>query len=482
MTGIIPHEQRYANLKAKLDVFVVETHTVIAKAANFDMRQRNIFLALVRPWLLPANVDTAIKQEEEKAREIALKAEFPAEEIATAIRDIYEHDTHLRDCCGEPLALTYLFDELYVHSGIELLLQGASHRLGELFNNFEKVVYGQGPYTKIAYSHIFNFSCKIDDIDLRPLIIKRVSTQDIASVLGGPTAPTQYAFLQPPQVGTFFVVYEEMGAVENLSNWLWNAHLRASELFRVIQYHKYCAAYVDYSALHFSPAWVNNLRRPGLFFVGNPRRLPYLNGTKQFELFNGDLGEIRQRINAYLSAKIVELMKDNSSAFRQASLRAGDYYEASMAEEHPASRLIALAIALESLFSPADGQEISYKTSLAASQLLGADAEGRKRVFSDLQDLYKRRSKIMHGSYDVKKVYEGTFVTHEDIDRWSPYLCEGIVRFLTLYFRGKRTKNELDAFRAALLACALDNANTELLRAESDLGSFIEEMGLSTPA
>src|SRR5947209_6603682 len=96
MTAIILDEQRYVNLKAKLDVFVVATHAVIAKAADFDMRQRNIFLALVRPWLLPAinNLDLAIKQEAEKAREIAQKSGLPAEEAAATIRDIYEHDTH----------------------------------------------------------------------------------------------------------------------------------------------------------------------------------------------------------------------------------------------------------------------------------------------------------------------------------------------------------------------------------------------------
>jgi hypothetical protein len=122
--------------------------------------------------------------------------------------------------------------------------------------------------------------------------------------------------------------------------------------------------------------------------------------------------------------------------------------------KRPAARLIALAVALESLFSPADGQEISFKTSLTASLLLGESIEQRKQIFADLQDLYKRRSKIVHGSYDVKKVYEGTFVTHEDIDRWSPYIREGVMRFLTMYFRGKRTREDLEGFRKELLLCA----------------------------
>ena len=138
--------------------------------------------------------------------------------------------------------------------------------------------------------------------------------------------------------------------------------------------------------------------------------------------------------------------------------------------------MIALAIALESLFSPSDGQEISFKTALAASQLLGSTAEKRKQIFADLQDFYKRRSKLMHGSYDVKKVYEGAFVTHDDVDRWSPYILESILRFLTLYFRGKRTKPELDNFRRDLLSCALDNAQADSLRATTDLERFLDEL------
>jgi Apea-like HEPN len=475
MAEAIPSENGYPELKTKLNLFASVLHAVIAKVPAYDMRERNLFLSFVRPWLLPSYVDQSVRQASEPAKEIADRAGFPAKQIAGEIRLIFENDKHLRECCGEPLALASILDDLYVHPATELLLKGASERLQELFTSFNDVVYGQGPYTRITYSHIFNFSSKSDEIDLGPLKIRRLSSQDIALILGGPSMPTQYTFLQPPQVGTSFVVQEESGPVNNLFDWLWNSHAQAINLFRAVQYHKNGLAYVDYSVLHFKPDWVNGLRKFGLFYVGNPRRLPYQNGTKRFELSEDDYAPIRHKLSAYVSPLILGLMADERVQFRQGSLRAGDYYEMSLAEERPSTRLIDLAVALESLFSPDDKQEISFKIALAASNLLGTNAEQRRQIFSELRDLYARRSKIVHGSYDVQKFYEGSFVTHDDIDRWSPYLREGILRFLTMYFRGKRTKKDLESFREDLLMCALDNSRAEGLRKMSDLDVYLEE-------
>lgn len=475
MAEAIPIENRYPELKTKLDAFSNALHAVIAKVPAYDMRERNLFLALVRPWLLPSFVNESIKQAAEPAKEIAEKAGFPAKEIAAEIRLIFENEKHLRECCGEPLALASILDDHYIHPATELLLQGAPGKLPELFAAFENVIYGQGPYTRITYSHIFNFSSEPEEIDFGTFKIRRLSSQDIVLILGGPSMPTQYTFLQPPQVGTCFIVQEEKGSVDNLFDWLWNSYAQAINLFRVVQYHKNGLAYIDYSTLHFKPEWVNSLRKFGLFYVGNPRRLPYLNGTKPFELAEDDYQQIRRKLNAYLSPEIMKLMADEAVPFRQGSLRAGDYYEASLAEERPAARLIALAVALESLFSPDDKQEMSFKIALTASNLLGNNAERRSQIFSDLRDLYARRSRIVHGSYDVKKVYEGSFVTHDEVDRWSPYIREGILRFLTLYFRGKRTKKDLESFREEVLMCALDNSRAEELRKMSDLDLFLQE-------
>jgi hypothetical protein len=469
----IPHDP---DLKSKLDFFASSIHSVVSKFPVFDLREPNLFLALVRPWLLAPNVDASVRQASESAKVVAEKAGFEAEKIAAEIRLLFEKDNHLRECCGEPLALAYMIDDFYVRPATELLMEGKKESI-DLFNKFNDLVYGQGPYKRIAYSHLFNFSCQIGALDFGALRIHRIESGEIGSILGRPEFAAQVSFLQPPQVGTFFVVQEEGGFNDNLFDWLWAAHVRAIELFRVIQYHKDGVAHVDYSALHFKPDWVNHVRKFGLFFVGNPRRIPHRGGKRPFQVEESDFPELKRRLKAYLSPSILSLMADESAHFRQGSLRAGDYYEASLLEERPTARLIALAVALESLFSPDDKQEISFKITLAASQLLGKNPPERKKIFSDLKDFYDRRSKLMHGTYDVKKAYEGTFVTHDEIDHWSGYIRASILRFLMMYFRGKRTKSDLEQFRKDLLMCSLDNSSADEIRAQSDLSAFLQEGG-----
>src|SRR5262245_21921991 len=100
MAEVIPNEHRYAGLKAKLDLFVNELHAVILKVPAYDMRERNLFLALVRPWLLPPYVDASIKDAEEPTKALAASAGFAGERIAAEIRLIFDNDKHLRECCG----------------------------------------------------------------------------------------------------------------------------------------------------------------------------------------------------------------------------------------------------------------------------------------------------------------------------------------------------------------------------------------------
>src|SRR5438270_11965454 len=105
MAEAIASENRYPELKTKLNAFASALYTVLAKVPAYDMRDRNLFVSLVRPWLLPSYVDESVRQAAEPAKEVAAKAGFPAEEIAAEIRLIFENDKHLGECCGEPLAL-----------------------------------------------------------------------------------------------------------------------------------------------------------------------------------------------------------------------------------------------------------------------------------------------------------------------------------------------------------------------------------------
>ena len=155
MAEAISSENRYPELKTKLDAFANALLAVIEKVPAYDMRERNLFLSLVRPWLLLPSVDESVKQAAEPAREIAARAGFPAEEIAAEIRLIFENDKHLRECCGEPLALAFILDDYYIHPATELLLKAVPEKLPELFATFDKLIMDKAP---IPESHIHIFS------------------------------------------------------------------------------------------------------------------------------------------------------------------------------------------------------------------------------------------------------------------------------------------------------------------------------------
>ena len=180
----------------------------------------------------------------------------------------------------------------------------------------------------------------------------------------------------------------------------------------------------------------------GVFFLGSPRRFPYQNGSKQYQINSTDIGELGRWWAAYQIPAIRNRLDDTRNSMRQADLRAAHYYGWSHTQADPVDRLINLAIALEAMFSPTDKQELSYRIALYAAQLVGETPQERVDLFKELKGkLYDRRSALMHGSYDVEKYLAGRFVTHDECDNWASIIRRCTLRILTLYLRGRHDKS-----------------------------------------
>lgn len=454
-------------------------HAVRNAHPELGNEQPTLFFRLLMPWLLEPEGDNRaqIAQGAENERRFLAEWGFPGERMANEVRATFAEDQNLALCCRSPLALSYVLDKYFVRPAVDLISENAAAaRLGEVYATFRDTVYGQGPFKLVAYSHVFNLNSTITDIDLGGVHLMQLSPDRVTTLLGEPVVPSAASFLQPPNVGIFFVVQEEVGVQKNEFEWFSQCHFRSMEMLRVLQYSKDGVFHIDYSVPHFLPQWVNELRRSaGLFFLGSPRRTPYRNGASFVTLAEADLTELRRRMGVYLSEPMVRLLADETPAFRQASLRAGDYYEKSLTYESPIERLVSLAIALESLFSPGDSAEYSFRISQTASQLIGKTASERRAIYNDFRDFYNKRSKIMHGTYNVQQVYQGTYVTHEDIDRWSSLVKRGLLATFTMFLRGKRSEADLKEFRNGLLMGALDAEAAEELRRQSDLDVFLDD-------
>jgi len=174
--------------------------------------------------------------------------------------------------------------------------------------------------------------------------------------------------------------------------------------------------------------------------------------------------------------KIIAPALAKKSAFREMTLRSGDFFESNFGREHAHERLLALAIALEALFSPGDQQEMSFRIALYASQLVGTE-ENRKAIFQQIREAYNLRSKLVHASYNVDMFARGWFVTHDQIDALSSVVRQALVRFTVLLIRDLySTGDGRRRLHDELSLAVLDPQASESLRRKSDPEVMLEEV------
>ena len=100
-----------------------------------------------------------------------------------------------------------------------------------------------------------------------------------------------------------------------------------------------------------------------------------------------------------------------------------DYYYRSLEDGRLEKKLIDLMISLESLFSK-ETNELSLRYSLRASFFLSSkNINNRLEIYNDIRSLYNNRSKVVHGTGNIKLDYG-------EIIRFQNYLKEAIKIFL----------------------------------------------------
>lgn len=94
---------------------------------------------------------------------------------------------------------------------------------------------------------------------------------------------------------------------------------------------------------------------------------------------------------------------------------------------------LSLMISLETLFNPGL-QELRYRISRNTAAILGKDKDDSKRIFSELKDLYDKRSKIVHEG-------KSNIINKEDLLKLRGYVRESIKEINKI---GKNKDNLLD--------------------------------------
>jgi hypothetical protein len=111
--------------------------------------------------------------------------------------------------------------------------------------------------------------------------IERLNTRAIPAILG---ESGFQAFLHPSGVGNCFVVEEEASSDINDLQWISEKRQKALFFAQVLQYYKDGVVHLGYSVPVFLPEWAGQVRRSGVFFLGELRRLPYESGNNPISL------------------------------------------------------------------------------------------------------------------------------------------------------------------------------------------------------
>jgi hypothetical protein len=476
-SGVIPLISRYGRLKQVVFGLADSLVKLPAEKANLSPSQANNLRLLAYPWLGDEPKLTAEQQNIlEQNRKLLTLLGLDGEKIAAELRDVLANDRHLAQCCLTPLGLAdYLGSSIVGRIAAEKRAGNAADRLDLLYDEFETSTYEEGQFKRITLSHLFNFEMEGNSNSIDDVRIERLTPDTIPKIIG---EPGYQAFLHPLRVGDCFIVSEDETSSVPDMDWMRAERERAILFGNLLQFYKDGVVHVAYSAIYFSPEWVNKIRKPPLFFLGTPRQVSYEGGSQRWTMMTPDKEELTCWWMLMKTPTIAAALANKSGKLREAIYRAASYFDESHQKAGLTERLIALAIALESLFSPSDKENLSFRISQSAAQFLGSDAADRRQIFEDLREMYRRRSKLFHGTYDVKRYEDGTFVTAKEIALWSNYIRRALLGFLTLHFRGESSRDDLLSLTEQ---ASLDPTVGDTLRRRSSVHLLIEELSPKNP-
>lgn len=277
-TLAIPDQERSPSFPQFVHYFVDATANFKAANEGFP-HQTNLFYSLVYPWVIDPAGDNEIETALESRRKELSDRGFDGLEAKQKLEQILAEDSHLRDCCATAAFLAYYLDTRFVGFASSLA-EGQEEAYTLFFESFIKTTYS-GPFRKQAVSHIFNFDADEARLEFEGLRVVKLDSATVSRLLGEPTFPS---FIHAPGVGDFFVITEEGGPSDDVIKWLYDERSKAVEFASMLQYFKDGIIHVDYTVPHFFPLWVNDIRKRGIFFIGDPHRQAYANGNRPYRL------------------------------------------------------------------------------------------------------------------------------------------------------------------------------------------------------
>jgi hypothetical protein len=404
------------------------------------------------------------------------------ETIQSTMKEILHEDVHLLKCCGDVWHFAQAIDILFLrklgawHFTVDEPspntqpdhLDGALHEL-------DTQLYEHGAFEKYACFHLFNVKFAAEHVIEAPYdgwVIKELERTAVPKLLGESSI---HSFVSPPSTGTWFLICKDTNGFETelLYEWLARLWKEAFPFRQVLQYTVDGVCDIDYVVPHFSPDWVNQIQKGGMYFLGSPRR-----DTVPFGLCPKFTTESQHQINRMWKAYSRHRERLVGRATLRKALRiAGEFFEDYHRKTSRAEQLANLMIALEALFTPSEQNEQTFRISQSCALLAckSDDSDGRQEVFEFLKQMFKRRGKLFHGQFDSETEPPEKLASDDEIGRMASLVRKSILRFLALYLHGE---SDLEDLRKRFQRAALDEVLRNELLAKADIGAFLDNSHL----
>lgn len=418
--------------------------------------------AITYPFIVPNEFatpeTTAAKNDFES---YGVNGPLVVEELNVLLND----DEHLRKCCVHPLTLAKLLDQFI----FDLLPEATENfptkeHVDAKFEIFARNVYLE-PFACLIFSHIFNFDAYQDVLDFGDRQIRRLGPYEIPYLLA---ESTSRSLLHPYMAGDYFVVQESSELIEDDLAHIGNAHLAADDLVMILQYFKDGVVHLNYTTNLFRPLWLNSVRKYGSLYWGDNRRLAYEQGTRMYRIEENEFAELRNWFALFLKEDISAKFNEPTEGLGKTIDFAGTYYRSSHTQVENERRLIDLAIALESAFSPSNVGEITFQLSQSCAEFVGDTSDEKLELFRFVKKMYDKRSSLLHGDHNK---YEKKPVTIDELERFSSIIRRGLLQLVALYVDGEDDhKNIIKLIRDGLF----DPDKRNDLKARADIRRAIE--------
>jgi hypothetical protein len=393
---------------------------------------------------------------------------------ARRLTEVLESDPHLKECLGSTVLLADYIDRSLGYFFASYLNSNAtfSGRAEKQWESFERETY-KSELRRLAYTHLFNFQSDQERIDLGFARIEKLSGTQLTELLGG--SPHALSFLHNESESEYFLVIEERGGIDGITEWMAEKRRVTLEIIAFLQFFKTGVVHATYTVYELVPNWVRHVyQRQTRRSLGAIRSRAYRDQRDPYFLDNAEIDSLKRTIQFMFHPPFRSRLENRKNGFRQMLFRAGGYYQSSLTREKSPERMVDLAIALESMLTPASARtELTFRISQNLAQLLGTDAARRMEISRAAKRLYEKRSALLHGQYDYEEYSRDEFVNENQIDEWSQLIRLAIVRLGVLFLRGQDNREEL---LNQLSEVSLNQELGDRIRAQGDPDTFLAEL------